>query len=105
MTKTALITGIGGQDGAYLAQLLVSKGYNVCGTSRDAEISHFDSLIRLGVHGQVNLLSMAPNDFKRAWRSRSKIGGVRLLLQLNWKSRHKKDSKWMILSLEHRNIS
>jgi GDPmannose 4,6-dehydratase len=40
--KTALITGIGGQDGAYLAQLLVSKGYKVYGTSRDAGASRFD---------------------------------------------------------------
>ena len=31
MTKTALITGITGQDGSYLAELLLSKGYNVIG--------------------------------------------------------------------------
>ena len=31
MSKTALITGITGQDGAYLAQLLLSKGYQVYG--------------------------------------------------------------------------
>jgi len=64
MTKTALITGIGGQDGAYLARLLVSKGYKVFGTSRDAGASRFDSLAQLGVADQVSLLSMAPNDFK-----------------------------------------
>lgn len=34
MTKTALITGITGQDGAYLAELLVHKGYRVIGTYR-----------------------------------------------------------------------
>ncbi|TXN60203.1 GDP-mannose 4,6-dehydratase, partial [Methylobacterium sp. WL6] len=33
-TKTALITGITGQDGAYLAQLLLSKGYAVHGVVR-----------------------------------------------------------------------
>ena len=64
MTKTALITGIGGQDGAYLAQLLLNKGYTVLGTSRDAAVSRFDSFARLGIAGQVKLLSMAPNDFK-----------------------------------------
>ena len=32
--KTALITGISGQDGSYLAELLLSKGYRVCGTVR-----------------------------------------------------------------------
>jgi len=70
--KTALITGIGGQDGAYLAQLLVSKGYKVYGTSRDAGVSRFDSLVRLGIAGQVNLLSMAPNDFKSTLSAISK---------------------------------
>ena len=64
LTKTALITGIGGQDGAYLAKLLVNKGYKVFGTSRDAGVSRFDSLAKLGVTDQVSLLSMAPNDFK-----------------------------------------
>ncbi|TIP61946.1 MAG: NAD-dependent epimerase/dehydratase family protein, partial [Mesorhizobium sp.] len=34
MTKTALITGITGQDGAYLAELLLSKGYEVHGLAR-----------------------------------------------------------------------
>ncbi|HZW86474.1 MAG TPA: GDP-mannose 4,6-dehydratase [Gallionella sp.] len=72
MNKTALITGIGGQDGAYLAQLLVSKGYKVFGTSRDAGASRFDSLVRLGIASQVNLLSMAPNDFKSTLTAISK---------------------------------
>ena len=70
--KTALITGIGGQDGAYLAQFLVSKGYKVFGTSRDAGVSRFDSLAQLGVAGQVSLLSMAPNDFKSTLTAISK---------------------------------
>jgi len=72
VTKTALITGIGGQDGAYLAQLLVSKGYKVFGTSRDAGVSRFESLGQLGVAEQVTLLSMAPNDFKSTLTAISK---------------------------------
>ena len=36
MTKTALITGITGQDGAYLAELLLAKGYEVQGVKRRA---------------------------------------------------------------------
>lgn len=72
MTKTALITGVGGQDGAYLAQLLLGKGYRVFGTSRDAGASRFESLARLGIIGQVNLLSMAPNDFKSTLMAISK---------------------------------
>jgi GDPmannose 4,6-dehydratase len=35
--KTALITGVSGQDGSYLAELLVGKGYRVVGTSRDPD--------------------------------------------------------------------
>jgi GDPmannose 4,6-dehydratase len=45
--KTALILGISGQDGAYLAQLLLNNGYNVIGTSRDAQTSSFRNLLRL----------------------------------------------------------
>ena len=60
----ALICGIGGQDGAYLAQLLLGKGYEVVGTSRDAMTASFDSLHRLGIFGQVETVSMAINDFR-----------------------------------------
>jgi GDPmannose 4,6-dehydratase len=35
--KTALITGVSGQDGSYLAELLIAKGYRVIGTSRDPD--------------------------------------------------------------------
>ncbi len=73
MNKTALITGIGGQDGAYLAQLLLNKGYAVFGTSRDAGVSGFGSLARLGIIGQVTLLSMAPHDFKSTLTVISKV--------------------------------
>jgi GDPmannose 4,6-dehydratase len=73
MKKTALITGIGGQDGAFLAQLLLTKDYAVFGTSRDAEVSGFSSLARLGIIGQVKLLSMAPHDFKSTLTVISKV--------------------------------
>jgi len=62
--RKALICGIGGQDGAYLTQLLLEKGYQVWGTSRDAQMSTFNNLRALGVREQVNLLSMAPTDFR-----------------------------------------
>ena len=71
--KTALITGIGGQDGAYLAQLLLHKGYSVFGTSRDAGVSSFSSLKSLGIFGNITLLSMAPNDFKSTLTIISKV--------------------------------
>ena len=41
MSKKALIFGISGQDGAYLSELLIKKGYKVHGTSRDAEMNPF----------------------------------------------------------------
>jgi GDPmannose 4,6-dehydratase len=62
--KRALICGVSGQDGAYLAHLLLGKGYEVIGTSRDAELNSFGNLERLGVRGRVQLLSMAPADFR-----------------------------------------
>lgn len=60
----ALICGVGGQDGAYLARLLLEKGYDVWGTSRDAQISEFRNLRAVGIDGRVTLTSMAPNDFR-----------------------------------------
>ncbi|MDR3435680.1 GDP-mannose 4,6-dehydratase [Telmatospirillum sp.] len=62
--RTALIFGISGQDGAYLAHLLVAKGYQVHGTSRDAEVNHFANLERLGLKGKVTVHSAALNDFR-----------------------------------------
>jgi GDPmannose 4,6-dehydratase len=60
----ALICGISGQDGAYLARLLLEKGYEVFGTSRDAQVGRFENLYRLGIRERVRLESMAPNDFR-----------------------------------------
>lgn len=62
--KKALICGVSGQDGTYLAQLLLDKGYEVWGTSRDAQVASFVNLGVIGIKDQVNLLSMAPNDFR-----------------------------------------
>lgn len=45
MQKTALITGVGGQDGAYLSRLLLGKGYRVVGLARRSTV---DNLARLG---------------------------------------------------------
>jgi GDPmannose 4,6-dehydratase len=62
--KKALIFGVSGQDGAYLAKLLLSKGYTVYGTSRDAQVSSFRNLEYLGIRQQVQLESAALNDFR-----------------------------------------
>jgi GDPmannose 4,6-dehydratase len=55
---------ISGPDGAYLARLLLDKGYEVLGTSSDAQIGGFANLVRLGVRDQVRLESVAANDFR-----------------------------------------
>ena len=47
MTKTALITGITGQDGAYLAELLLTKGYQVHGVKRRASSFNTDRIDHL----------------------------------------------------------
>ena len=60
----ALISGVGGQDGAYLARFLLQKGYEVWGTSRDAQVATFANLETLGIKRAVTLRSMAPKDFR-----------------------------------------
>lgn len=60
----ALIIGVSGQDGAYLSKLLLDKGYEVHGTSRDANLASFENLARLGIRERVRRLSVAPNDFR-----------------------------------------
>lgn len=59
-----MIFGVSGQDGSYLAERLLGKGYVVFGVSRDAELSSFANLRRLGICGRVKLLSAAANDFR-----------------------------------------
>lgn len=67
--KKALICGVSGQDGAYLAHLLLSHGYQVWGTSRDAQMANFSNLKALGILERVNLLSMAQTDFRSVLNS------------------------------------
>jgi GDPmannose 4,6-dehydratase len=62
--KRAIVCGVSGQDGAYLAQLLLDRGYIVCGTSRDAQMSSFRNLKSLGIAERVQLESMALTDFR-----------------------------------------
>ena len=71
--RTALICGVSGQDGAYLARLLVQKGYAVYGGSRDAQGSSFANLQRLGIYGQVKLLSVNLQDFRSVIQAVSTI--------------------------------
>lgn len=54
--KRAVITGITGQDGAYLAQLLLEKGYHVTGTFRRASSTNFWRIQELGITAHPNLV-------------------------------------------------
>lgn len=65
----ALICGIAGQDGGYLAKFLLEKGYEVVGTSRDAMLSNFANLERLGIREDVKTTSMAINDFRSVFNT------------------------------------
>lgn len=71
--KTALICGVSGQDGAYLAKLLLDKGYQVYGGSRDAQMSSFRNLERLGLRNAVQLVSVSINDFRSVLQTLQKV--------------------------------
>jgi GDPmannose 4,6-dehydratase len=69
----ALICGVSGQDGAYLSQFLLGKGYEVWGTSRDAQMSSFALLHQLKIADQVKTLSMSLTDFRSVLQVISKV--------------------------------
>ena len=73
MNKTALILGVSGQDGAYLARLLLDKGYRVVGSSRDAQMSSFANLDRLGIKEKVETESVSSNDFRSVLQVLKKV--------------------------------
>lgn len=54
--KTAVITGITGQDGAYLAKLLLDKGYRVIGITRNNHAANLERLLHLKIDGFVELV-------------------------------------------------
>ena len=65
--KSALICGVSGQDGSYLALFLLGKGYKVYGTSRDPQGATLTNLSKLGILNQVTILSMVPEDFRSVY--------------------------------------
>jgi GDPmannose 4,6-dehydratase len=64
----ALIVGITGQDGAYLAQHLLSSGNGVVGTTRDAASSDRSRLRALAIDDKVKIVSMLPQDYRSTLR-------------------------------------
>jgi GDPmannose 4,6-dehydratase len=77
-SEVALIFGISGQDGAYLARLLLERGYAVHGTSRDREMSNFLNLSRLGVREKVHLHSAIPSDFRSVLQVINRVEPTRI---------------------------
>jgi len=75
MTR-ALIVGVTGQDGAYLARSLIDRGYTVYGTSRDAQVATFGNLTRLGISADVHRLSMSVTDFRSVLQVLKKVEPV-----------------------------
>lgn len=60
MQTSALITGVAGQDGTYLAELLVSKGYRVLGTTRDLHATR--ALLPASLRDRVDLIELDLRD-------------------------------------------
>jgi GDPmannose 4,6-dehydratase len=71
--RKALIVGVTGQDGAYLAELLLAKNYEVHGSSRDADVASMSRLERLGIREKVSVHSISPHDFRSVVQAISRI--------------------------------
>lgn len=70
--KNALITGITGQDGAYLAKLLLGKGYRVFGLHARRSTDTLWRLRHLGIEGEVNLIDGDLTDLSAVIRGMEK---------------------------------
>jgi GDPmannose 4,6-dehydratase len=90
MSKTALITGITGQDGSYLAELLLSKGYKVVGVKRRTSLLCTD---------RIDHIYSDPN-FELAYGSMHDSGNMYRLLQ-----RYKPDEIYNIAAQSHVRVS
>jgi GDPmannose 4,6-dehydratase len=60
--KTAIITGITGQDGSYLAELLLSKGYKVIGAKRRSSLICTDRIDNIFGHENFHMEYFDLND-------------------------------------------
>jgi GDPmannose 4,6-dehydratase len=68
MSKVAIITGVTGQDGAYLSKLLLEKGYEVVGLTRSYTSNQVGSLKQLGIEKEVNLQGCDITDFSQLFK-------------------------------------
>lgn len=72
-SRRALIFGVSGQDGAYLAEILLKRGYEVHGASRDAQMNSFSNLKRLGIRQQVHTHSVTLTDFRSVLQTLTRV--------------------------------
>lgn len=63
--RKVLIFGVSRQNGVYLAQLFLNKGYDFPNIFRDARIANLSNLIKPAIHKQATSLSLAQTDFPR----------------------------------------
>ena len=68
MSKTALITGISGQDGAYLSKLLLEKGYSVIGGDRRTARGSLWRLEELGIINDIEITDFELAEFTNIYR-------------------------------------
>jgi len=73
LSPRALICGISGQDGTYLARLLLEKGYEVYGTSRDAYTASLSNLRKFNIHDRIRMESMAIIDSRSVFQVINRI--------------------------------
>jgi GDPmannose 4,6-dehydratase len=68
MARRSLITGINGQDGAYLAKLLLEQGHVVVGAVRNVATANLARLAELGIEGDVELVDLELTEFGNVLR-------------------------------------
>ena len=85
--KTAIITGISGQDGAYLADFLIKKNYKVIGVERRSARSNNWRLEKLGIENKVTIEDLDIKEFHNINRLIDYLTNIILMkfiiLQLN----------------------
>jgi GDPmannose 4,6-dehydratase len=71
--KKALVTGITGQDGAYLSKFLIEKGYKVYGAFRRTADLHIDKLSFLGVDDKIDFVPLELLEFTNVYRTIERV--------------------------------
>jgi len=69
MKKTALITGVSGQDGAYLSKLLLKKGYRVIGGERRSASGSLWRLKDLNIENDIEITDFELSEFTNIYRT------------------------------------